>query len=711
MNKYQILDERDQVGKIAADGGEIFNDYENNKAFGEYSTATGTQNIAGSMAFKITSFYFTEYTGGSYFILNDITGLAVDQVYSCDIDKSYNNVGKIVNINGHTVFVDTMPSTLEDKSIEDYPDAIFRIPADPTLGNISSGKGAFVAGRQNKATGYCSTSFGRFNEAIGDYSFTAGSSNVASGTVSFAEGNLNKAKGNYSHTEGYNNTTEKNYSHAEGQSTVSSGQASHTEGISTEATAEGAHAEGNTTHAIEVYTHSEGQNTTANGTAAHAEGSGTTASGEGSHSEGISTTASRRASHAEGLDSIANGDAGSHAEGNLTKSNGYASHAEGEQATADGQATHAEGFNTYAKQGAAHAEGWATQANGMYSHSEGNTTVANNTGSHAEGIETQANGTYSHTEGIRTETKEDAAGAHAEGDAAKAYARASHAEGTSTKAKGLSSHAEGYYTVANNDYSHSAGYHTKTGRNAQTVNGKWNIGKGNTLYEVGNGIGEDNRSNAFEVYEDGHAEIQTVGNNGLSVVNKDYVDQKSSYIGSFEGAPLLPSNATPGAMACVDNWVTSYNGRLDEGQGKMIPITGVKNLHISATTNNQGSTFSTLVFINNGDPNTLFQFNSGNAGTTTIELDCEIYNTEIKISAIRKQNMTGGTDNFNYTFNRTNFGDLSEFIMFDIIRQKDNEDNYISPYFETFEITTNNPVFYIYTDRWLPLNVTNYFAK
>ena len=44
------------------------------------------------------------------------------------------------------------------------------------------------------------------------------------------------------------------------------------------------------------------------------------------------------------------------------------------------------------------------------------------------------------------------------------------------------------------------------------------------MFQVGNGDDNDHRSNALEVYRDGHAEIQRVIDNELSVVNKGYVD-------------------------------------------------------------------------------------------------------------------------------------------------------------------------------------------
>lgn len=44
------------------------------------------------------------------------------------------------------------------------------------------------------------------------------------------------------------------------------------------------------------------------------------------------------------------------------------------------------------------------------------------------------------------------------------------------------------------------------------------------LLSIGNGTDKNNRSNAFEVYADGHAEVQTMGDTDNSVATKEYVD-------------------------------------------------------------------------------------------------------------------------------------------------------------------------------------------
>lgn len=143
-----------------------------------------------------------------------------------------------------------------------------------------------------------------------------------------------------------------------------------------------------------------------------------------------------------------------------------------------------------------------------YAHAEGQMTKAINTCAHAEGFITNAIGTYSHAEGSDT----------------VASGVCSHAEGQVTSASGENSHTEGYGSKASGPYSHAQNYFTKATYNSQTAMGKHNNNKTNTLLEVGNGTSDTARSNAFEVYADGHAEVQTQGTTDNSVVIKSHLD-------------------------------------------------------------------------------------------------------------------------------------------------------------------------------------------
>lgn len=154
--------------------------------------------------------------------------------------------------------------------------------------------------------------------------------------------------------------------------------------INTTASNIGSHAEGVGTTASGKYSHSEGYGTTASGVCSHSEGSNTTASGEESHAEGFKTTASGKFSHAEGNLTRAT-KSYAHAEGYDTESSGNASHAEGGSCIAKGDTSHAEGQNCEANENASHAEGFHTQANGKRSHVEGTYTIASAMNQHVQG--------------------------------------------------------------------------------------------------------------------------------------------------------------------------------------------------------------------------------------------------------------------------------------------------------------------------------------
>ena len=108
-------------------------------------------------------------------------------------------------------------------------------------------------------------------------------------------------------------------------------------------------------------------------------------------------------------------------------------------------------------------------------------------------------------------------------DATPLYVAYAHAEGQNTKAIGTNSHAEGQNTKAIGTNSHAQNFNTTAGYDNQTAMGVNNINKSDTLLEVGNGS-VLTASNAFEVYTDGHAEVQTMGTTDNSIALKKYVD-------------------------------------------------------------------------------------------------------------------------------------------------------------------------------------------
>lgn len=136
--------------------------------------------------------------------------------------------------------------------------------------------------------------------------------------------------------------------------------------------------------------------------------------------------------------------------------------------------------------------------------------------------------------------------ATAEGSLTTASGEGSHAEGSTTIASGQYSHAEGFLTEANHARSHAEGYVTQTGNNNQNVQGKYNVGKSTTAFEIGNGTGSSARSNAFEVDWDGNVVASgdiTDGDGNVLAEKVDYADISSEK--TVTGNPITLTDALP----------------------------------------------------------------------------------------------------------------------------------------------------------------------
>lgn len=171
------------------------------------------------------------------------------------------------------------------------------------------------------------------------------------------------------------------------------------------------------------------------------------------------------------------------------------------KSAATGSRSFASGSSTVASGEYAHSEGVNTLASGNQSHAEGNGTIASESSAHAEGYATQATKIAAHAEGFNT----------------KATGQYSHAEGNNTEASGECAHAQGHSCGAYAENSFAAGESTKAYQKNQTVVGQFNDNTktAEILFEVGNGESSSTKSNAFEVYKDGHAEVKT----GMKIIN------------------------------------------------------------------------------------------------------------------------------------------------------------------------------------------------
>lgn len=574
----------DGVGQTTEANGEIFNDYENNKAFGEYSSASGFNSQAGVRAYK---FKVKGYSISNPVIsINNREGIVINDLitfYSAQLETIFVDYARVTGIPEtipNTIAIDRLPPNF---SMEDVENEYITILNKPNL-NYDS-----YVGNSAHAEGYESFAFG-------DFAHAEGQSTIANGKASHAEGKETQALHNEAHAEGYQTLANQYQAHAEGRRTLANHVASHAEGEETNASGYASHAEGQLNNATNDAAHAEGYGTKATGIAAHSEGKGNIASGMYSHAEGEGTNASGYASHAEGGGTKALSYR-SHAEGNGTVANNSESHAEGHYTTSSGTGSHSEGHTTNASSTGAHAEGQSTQATGYASHAEGFDTIASGFGAHAEGGMTEANGNYSHASGVGTQAtsegqtvvgkynQEDNSALFIVGcgssDTTRLNAFVVDSSGYATLrnqgildnsvviyktikdlksellnkipenfvgaggasgevfniydgtniAQGGYSHAEGLATQALRGCSHAGGYKTIANADAQYAIGMWNKEDTNALLIVGNGSSEEDRKNAFVVNKDGTATVQTTGTEDNNVVNYkqlvDYVSQNS----------------------------------------------------------------------------------------------------------------------------------------------------------------------------------------
>ena len=168
--------------------------------------------------------------------------------------------------------------------------------------------------------------------------------------------------------------------------------------------------------------------------------------------------------------------------------------------------------------------------------------------------------------------------------------------GRGTSADGKYSLAGGINAVANHEGSIAYGRDLNTSAQYQAVFGKYNKTNSSALFQIGNGTSESAKSNAFEVYNDGHAEVKAMGTTDNSVVIKsglntaigDYLTTKygSTYYASQgkefylpSGSNLVIPNATVGRLFMGPEGARSTDFKLyvsDPLDGGKLIITNLK---------------------------------------------------------------------------------------------------------------------------------------
>jgi hypothetical protein len=250
----EMFKEQKIVGRTTPEGGEILNDYAENRAISLYSTAAGRRNFAGGKGYywRIHDLSKNQYrlslSQTEDIPPKNLTWQVGDILSFRAFVNSRIDFTEITAIDGNIITVAENPYTEDDLNvkIDEWDPSYISgwISSKPDDGEVNLGTGAFTAGVRNKAHGYGSAAFGAENEAVGYYSFASGFRNRSVGERSHTEGSNNEAYGASSHAEGYLCEATGDMAHAEGSHTKASGIHSHAEGLFAEANGDNSHAGG-----------------------------------------------------------------------------------------------------------------------------------------------------------------------------------------------------------------------------------------------------------------------------------------------------------------------------------------------------------------------------------------------------------------------------------------------------------------------------------
>ena len=262
----------DKPGQKVSGGGEIFNDYENNIASGEFSTAAGHQSIilnnVSISEQKITYISYADNVltlsaDGDFFDTADLWGFRIFNINTDEISDSTLNQSDVVKVKKST----------KDTTADNWQ---FEIETPINSLNLNNPNNILILAILNDNEIYNTGEFsyveGWGNLVLGNGIHAEGIHNIAEGETLHVEGAVNKVSGKFSHAEGANTVINGNYSHTEGFNTQASGSFTHAEGHSSKATKTGAHAEGYASKASAKYSHAEGYYTNAAGDYSHVQG-------------------------------------------------------------------------------------------------------------------------------------------------------------------------------------------------------------------------------------------------------------------------------------------------------------------------------------------------------------------------------------------------------------------------------------------------------
>ena len=576
----------DLVGKKTEGNGEIFNDYESNKAYHNFTAAQGTQTSAGSMGYKIIDCDFNNLTitvngdatalldskineTRDYFGLDNAISIQIKENYEfcCNVTDVYSDIiysgtfkGGSNNISAETIY------TVEDCVYFEFDNHYTIVLNNDDKGNarafdfecdnLAIEKGMKVS---------CSVGF------TGDLITTPGTltvhndtsvikvdklpSNIAKETVSNSSylwtactpevGNV--SIGTAAHAEGYYAKAVQVASHAQGNEPIAAGKYSTAEGIETIATY-AAHSEGTKNHSLGHSSHTEGSNNRALGGNAHAEGNANKALFDNVHAEGNVNEAGVGLEYRyAGMmnNSSTNFQANTFykyvdnkfvllTELPTTKQNikvftkgtewvGNSAHVEGRLNTATKDGAHAEGLKNYVVGAGSHVEGEGNIVLNNASHGEGQSNIIDALYGHVEGQGNIVTGAKGHAEG--SSNRVTGSSAHGEGAENSASGNLSHVEGYYSSAQAQGSHAEGYACVTRGQYSHAQGFETNANGDYSFTGGLGTVAKENT--QAQSVLGKYNLANDKALFIVGDGKNKSNRSNAFTVYDEGYAEVRT----------------------------------------------------------------------------------------------------------------------------------------------------------------------------------------
>ncbi|OAB78781.1 hypothetical protein [Cochleicola gelatinilyticus] len=245
-------------------------------------------------------------------------------------------------------------------------------------------------------------------------------------------------------------------------------------------------------------------------------------------------------------------------------------------------------------------------ATGNNSFASGNNTIASGTNSHAQNSGTEASGNNSFAQGAITVAS--GANSHAEGNNTIASGTNSHAQGRVSKAIGNNSFASGFNAISSGDTSTSIGVDNIAHSFGEVVTGVYatdyvpnspfTVNSNDRIFNVGNGLDNDNRSDALTILKNGLVTVPSLSNSLIEDAADDVVVTKG-YLNN-----IIVSGSS---FVDVSNDLSTENHLSDAYRnGK----TGFGTNLVNETVEISGSTKSTYEY-NNGTT-TSFQFGGEN---------------------------------------------------------------------------------------------------